>query len=178
MLRSRKNLIRWLIGAVLVVDVALAALNWQMAISPRTPREGLILERREDGLFRADLTRAVQIRKQLPEVEREDDDFFNGKLHPTGTGYSALISDLGTLAQNAGLQAENYSFRQHDADKHGVVQIDIGTEISGDYPSVVRFIDGLEHSDAFYILDGMSLAAGSTGELRLNLQLRTFFRTT
>jgi Tfp pilus assembly protein PilO len=177
LLKSQKNLIRWLIGAVLVVDVALIAINWQMITSPRAPKDTLMLLRREDGLYRADLARAVQIRQQLPDVEHQDDEFFSGRLHPEGTGYSALVDDLGTLAQNSGLQAENWSFRQHDADKRGVVQIDIGTVINGDYSSVVRFIDSLQRSDSFYILDGMSLAQGSTGQLRLNLQLRTYFRT-
>jgi hypothetical protein len=41
----------------------------------------------------------------------------------------------------------------------------------------VRFINGLERSKNFYVLDGLSLAAGSGGNLRLNLRLRTYFRT-
>jgi hypothetical protein len=50
--------------------------------------------------------------------------------------------------------------------------------VSGDYSSVVRFVNNLEHSDTFYVLDGLALAAnGSGGQLRLNLQLRTYFRS-
>ncbi len=92
-------------------------------------------------------------------------------------GYSALEDDLGALARTAGLRTEGLSFRQHPADKRGVTEIEIGATVDGDYPSVVRFIDGLERSDNFYILDSLSLAAGSAGQLKLNLQLRTFFRT-
>jgi hypothetical protein len=47
---------------------------------------------------------------------------------------------------------------------------------------VVRFINGLEHSGNFYVLDGLALAgsgSGSVGDMRLklNLQLRTYFRS-
>jgi hypothetical protein len=56
--------------------------------------------------------------------------------------------------------------------------VDILAVVDGDYPSVVRFINDLEHSDTFYVLDGLSLASsGSGGQLKLNLQLRTYFRT-
>ena len=58
-----------------------------------------------------------------------------------------------------------------------MVEVDIGATVDGEYSGIVRFINGLEHSDTFYVLDGLTLAAGSTGGLRLNLRLRTYFRT-
>jgi len=94
-----------------------------------------------------------------------------------GSGYSSIVSDLGTMARESGLRAENVNFRQHPADKRGVIEVEISEIVNGDYPSVVRFINSLEHSDTFYVLDGLSLAAGSAGELRLNMQLRTYFRS-
>lgn len=177
MLKSRKNLIRWILGAVLVVDLILLGINWEMATSPQAPRNELTILRRQDKLLEADVTRARLIRQQLPDVERQGEGFFNQTLHPVGSGYSALISDLEAITQAAGLQSEGYSFRQHGADKNGVIQVDIGTAVSGDYASIVRFINALERSDSFYILDRLSLAAGNTGQVRLNLQLRTYFRT-
>jgi len=55
--------------------------------------------------------------------------------------------------------------------------VEIGASVSGDYPNIVRFINGLEHSDTFYVLDSLTLGAGSAGGLGLNLHLRTYFRT-
>ena len=40
----------------------------------------------------------------------------------------------------------------------------------------MRFINALERSDSFYILDRLALAASTNGQVRLNLQLRTYFR--
>lgn len=178
--KREKNLIRALIAAVLVVDLILIGLIWHMGASPAAPRNGLTLLRRQHALLVADVARAEKIRAELPEVRRQGNAFFTQDLRPLGSGYSALIADLGVLAKESGLQAENFSFHQHDADKRGVVELDISTVVNGDYSSVVRFINGLERSDNFYVLDGLSLAASSTtsSELRLNLKLRTFFRTT
>ena len=58
-----------------------------------------------------------------------------------------------------------------------MVEIEISTVVDGDYASLVRFINGLEHSNNFYVLDNLALAAGSAGVLKLNLQLRTYFRS-
>jgi Tfp pilus assembly protein PilO len=180
LIRSKKNVIRILLGVVLLVDLVLIGLIFQMGTSPQGPKYGLTALRRQHALFAADVARAQAIRSQLPEVRRQGDVFYKQDLRPLGSGYSLLISDLGALAKQSGLQAENFSFHQHEPDKRGVVQLDIGTSVNGDYPSVVRFINGLERSDNFYVLDGLSLGAtsASSGELRLNLQLRTYFRTT
>jgi hypothetical protein len=58
-----------------------------------------------------------------------------------------------------------------------VVELDIGESVEGSYPSVVAFLNGLEHSHGFYILDGLSLTSNREGALKLSLRLRTFFRS-
>jgi Tfp pilus assembly protein PilO len=174
---KNKLLIRWLIGAVLAIDLVLLVVNWRLNAQPATPRVELNLLRKQHALLAADVARAQQIRNEMPRIEQQSETFFNQNLQPAGTGYSSVVSDFGTLTRDAGLQAEHISFRQHPADKRGVVEVEISSVVNGDYPSVVRFINGLEHSDNFYVLEGLELAAGSAGELRLNLQLRTYFKT-
>ena len=58
------------------------------------------------------------------------------------------------------------------------MEVDISTAIEGDYDSLIQFLDKLEHSENFYVLDSLALASSTAGKLRLNLQLRTYFRTT
>jgi Tfp pilus assembly protein PilO len=170
-------LIRWLLGAVLVADLMLAAVNWKLAASPHAPASELALLKRQRALLAADIARGDQIRKDLPAVEKQCDTFVQKTLPPVGNGYSSIISGWGALAKGAGIHSENISFRQHAADKSGVVEVEISTAVDGNYSSLVRFINALQHSDTFYVLDGLSLAAGSAGELKLNLALRTYFRS-
>jgi hypothetical protein len=75
------------------------------------------------------------------------------------------------------LRADTISFHQHTADARGLMEIDISTAVEGDYESLVNFLDKLEHSDHFYVLDGLALASSTAGKIRLNIQLRTYFRT-
>ena len=173
---KKKVLIRWIIGAILALDVVLAVVTWRVDTDPRTQRVELNLLRRQHALLAADVARAQEIRKQMPGVEKQGEEFFNQNLKPMGSAYSSVVSDLGALARDAGLNTETMSFRQHPADRRGVTEVEISSTVNGSYANVVRFINGLEHSDNFYVLDGLSLGSGSAGELRLNLQLRTFFR--
>jgi hypothetical protein len=175
--RIQKKFIRILLGAIVLVDLVLVGINWKMAANPHSPQSELKTLARQHALLAADVTRAQKIRQNLPDVEKESDGFFHDQFRPIGSGYSALEDDLGALARMAGLRTEGLSFRQQSADKNGVTEIQIGATVDGDYPSVVRFIDLLERSENFYILDSLSLAPAAAGQLKLNLQLRTFFRT-
>jgi Tfp pilus assembly protein PilO len=178
MSKTTKLIIRVILGIVVAADIVLAGVNWQMAAANRTPQAELNALKRQHALMAADVTRAETIRTTLPEIERQCDGFFKQNFRPIASGYSSVISDFGTLSRGAGLQAENLNFHQHDADKRGVTEVDISAVVTGDYSSVVRFVNNLEHSDTFYVLDGLSLAnSGSGGLLRLNLQLRTYFRS-
>jgi Tfp pilus assembly protein PilO len=177
MSKRTKTIIRAILGIVVAVDIVLAGINWHMADANRTPQAELNALKRQHALMAADIARAETIRTTLPAVEQQRDIFFRQNFRPTTSGYSSVISDFGSLSRGAGLQAENLSFRQHEADKRGVTEVDISAMVNGDYSSVVRFVNDLEHSDTFYVLDGLSLAAsGSGGQLKLNLQMRTYFR--
>lgn len=177
MLRRQKLIIQWALGAVLLIDGVLLGVNWEMATAPPAATSELNLLKRRHDLMAADVARGQQIRAQLPAVEQQCDAFFKSELRPAGSGYSALVDNLGMLARESGLHTENVTFRQGPADKRGVAEIEITETIGGDYSSVVRFINRLEHAEYFYVLSSLSLAEGTPGELRLNLQLRTYFRT-
>jgi Tfp pilus assembly protein PilO len=175
--KSTQKLIRWLLGLVLVADLGLAAVNWEMAAAPRDPDAELHTLRQQRALLAADIARAKKIRAELSDIEREGGEFFQKQIVPAETGYSALSEDFGDLARAAGVYASNVTYRTGNPDKRGVIQVEIGASVSGEYPNIVRFINGLEHSDTFYVLDSLTLGAGSAGGLGLNLHLRTFLRS-
>ena len=176
--QQRKAIVRWGLIILVAADVLLGGVNWKLNQSPRVPAAEL---RKLDLLaksYRADNARLETYRKELPEDMKQWDDFFTTHFRPAGAGYSAISEDFGKLSQSAGLRTDALSFREHNPDARGLMQIDIGTAVEGDYESLVKFLDKLEHSDNFYVLDSLTLASNNLGKLRLNLQLRTYFRTT
>jgi Tfp pilus assembly protein PilO len=175
--KSTRLLIQWLLAAVLVADLALVAVNWKLAEGPGDSQDELRLLRQQRALMAADVARAKRIRGELPKVEKDSGEFFQQEIEPIQTGYSALSQNFGDLARKAGVHTGNITYRTGQPDKRGVVEVEIGASVSGDYPNIVRFINGLEHSDTFYVLDSLTLGAASNGGLGLNLHLRTYFRT-
>jgi Tfp pilus assembly protein PilO len=174
----RNNLIRAALAVILIADAALIGIQWKLSNSPHVEAGDLTRLTLLEKQYRADNTRLERFRAELPTDEKQWDEFFNTHFHPAGAGYSAISEDLGDLSRTAGLRSDSISFHQHAPDARGLMQVDISTAVEGDYDNLVQFLNKLEHSDNFYVLDSLALAPSTVGKLRLNVQLRTYFRTT
>jgi hypothetical protein len=177
-IEQRNNLVRGVLVVILLADAILLGAQWKLNGSPHVQTGDLNRLASLEKQYRADNTRLERFKTELPADEKQWDEFFTTHLHPAGAGYSAISEDLGSLSRSAGLQSDSISFHQHNPDARGLMQVDIITAVEGDYDSLVRFLDKLEHSDNFYVLDSLSLGSSSVGKIRLNVQLRTYFRTT
>jgi Tfp pilus assembly protein PilO len=175
--RRNKNIIRWTLIVILGMDVLLLGVNWRLDASPRISQGELRRLELLEKSYRADTTRLEKFRSELPSDEKQWGEFFTANFRPAGAGYSAISADLTELSQAAGLRSDTITFRQHNPDPHGLVEIEISTAVEGDYASLVNFLDQMEHSENFYVLDSLTLASSNQGTLRLNVQLRTYFRT-
>ena len=175
----RKQIILGALVMVLLLDAILAIVSWRLATAPQTPRQELSRLIAQEKILRADIDRAKRIRENMPKNLEEFDRF--EKSFPAKTaGYSDLLGELGDLAKKAGLQTENLTFKEQGISGRGLTEVDVTATVSGDYPSVVRLINGLQRSEKFYILDDLTLATAAqspTGPLRVNLHLKTYFRT-
>lgn len=176
-IQRRKAIIRWGLIVILGMDVLLAVVNWRLNQSPRVPAGELRRLELLEKSYRADNARLGKFRTELPVDEKQWDAFFTAHFRPAGAGYSAVSADLGELSGSAGLRTDAITFHEHNPDARGLIEVEISTAIEGDYESLISFLNKLEHSDNFYVLDSLALASSSAGKLRLNLQLRTYFRT-
>ncbi len=166
------------VALLLLADLALGVFLWQNSRdseqSRRAEREKLALKAK---LMNADVKRTEQIRGALPQVGKDCADFYQKTFPDAANGYSAIESDLDAIALHAGLKTSGVSFKPTELSDRGVTQLEITTQVSGDYLSVIRFINGLEVSKNFYLLNDLALDSASTGGIRLQLKLHTYFRT-
>jgi Tfp pilus assembly protein PilO len=175
-MKNRKIAIRAVVALVLLLDAALIAVNYRLTASPEATSDQVRLLRRRRDLMAADIRRAADIRKSLPSVESDSNTFYEKDLRAKSAEYSSLASDLGALAHESGLQITSSRYREKSIEKRGVEEVSISVTMTGAYPSLVSFINSLERSGNFYLLDSLSLDSSSEGSLRLNLELRTYFR--
>jgi hypothetical protein len=176
--RTWKRSVGILLGLLLLADVALVAFVWnasrQGPDALRAERNQLVLQAK---LLRADLRRGETIRASLPQVGADCDTFYRQSFLDAKTGYSQIESDLGAIAQKADVRTPALSFQQKQIEDRGVTEISIKTAVDADYPSVIRFINGLERSKNFYLVDELRLASATPGTIQLQITMHTYFRT-
>jgi Tfp pilus assembly protein PilO len=170
-----------ILGLVLLVaaDIALAAYSWSFAASPR-PQQDLITLTRNRDLLRADIARAQDIRKKMPAIQK-DCDQFEQSLYPAATGYSSVSSELGAIARKSGLQIETI-FREQDVKNRPLRQVEIEASVIGSYAGIVHFLNGLQRSNNVYAVQGLAAKSesgpqGATGQVRVVVHIKTYFRT-
>lgn len=166
------------LGALLTVDLGLAVFLWpggrQDPAALEADRDRLQLQAK---LLRADVERGEKIRESLPTAGKQCEEFYRESFLDAATGYSQIEADLGSIAAETGVKTTGFSFKRTDVKERGTTEIQISATVDADYPALVRFINGLERSKNFYLLDSLRLASEVTGGIRLALDLHTYFRT-
>jgi len=68
-------------------------------------------------------------------------------------------------------------YEAKDTDVAGVQRIGINSVITGDYANEMRFINALERSKTFFVINSVSLGGAENGAVRLELHIETFLRS-
>ena len=58
----------------------------------------------------------------------------------------------------------------------GLTEISMDAGISGDYPSIMRFVNSVERDQTFFIIRAMTLTGQQSGQVNLRMQLSTWLR--
>jgi type IV pilus assembly protein PilO len=177
--RKWKLYARIALGVLLGLDALLIFLAWQA--SSNTPESQRLRESRlqaQQTLLEADVKHAELIRSHLAAVGKQCDDFYQNELPGGKVGYEVIEEDLGDIATKSGLKTSLIGYHQKVVKDRGVTEVEITAAVEGDYKGLIDFINGLERSKKFYVLDNLALTGGSAGAtLKLNMALRTYFRT-
>lgn len=176
----RKRAILSLLAILLSADAALAFYSWRLASAPQTPQSQFDAQSMQLKVLKGDIKSAQYIKDHMPAT-RLDCDRFEQSLPPESAGYSLVTSQLDEIAKKAGLQIVSIAVKQKAIQERGLSEVSLDATVSGDYPSVVRFVNGLQRSSGFYIVDSLALASvtqnrATSGSIRVGLHLRTYFR--
>jgi type IV pilus assembly protein PilO len=178
--KRRKIVLLLVLCTLLVADSAMTIYSARMTSTDMTPQRQLAAQVALVRLLRADVKRAREIQKAVPKTQA-DCGLFENSLPPVGTGYSVISEELQDLSQQSGLQISSLSFHPKDFTSHGITEVSLDAAITGDYKSVVRFLNALQHSKNRYVIDDLSLANERVGlatqtDVRVNLHIRSYLR--
>ncbi len=156
----RRNVILAVLGVLLVADAAMAVYSVQMASSKMSPQQELTVRATQVKLLKADVERAAAIRRDMPKT-KSDCDQFEGSLPPASGGYSVISSELADLGREAGLKISELGFHAKELGGRGVTEIAVDATVTGEYKSVVKFLNGMQRSKNYYVVDSLALGTDS-----------------
>jgi Tfp pilus assembly protein PilO len=123
-------------------------------------------------------TREVQplrgLDKKIPIAQKQIDQFYNDRFPSKD---SVISEALGKLASETGVKIANIKYSVKDPEPVGVSPVEIEADMSGDYLQLVRFINALERSQTFFLVDSVSLAGEQGGLVKLQVKMETYLKT-
>ena len=176
--KTQKTAILIAVAALIMADVALAVYSWNRA-SRQSAQQELATLQRNISVVKADIDRARQIQQEMPAVQT-DCDQFERSLFPGGSGYSSVNAELSQIAAKAGLRLAGRNFQRSPVKGRNLGEVRITTSVTGNYRSIVNFLNGLQRSPNMYAIESLSAHSdqnqGAAGLLQVGLNIKTYFR--
>lgn len=161
------------LAVLLVIVIGLAirfGLDWAATDSSSTGA----LETKQTQLKALDLETAPLrgLDKRVAESGEQIDEFYGKRIPPS---YSAIAKRIGELQVKAGVRLSRVQYSQ-GAPGSDLAEINMDAGISGDYPQIMRFVNGLERDQTFFVIRAMALTGQQGGLVNLRLRVSTWLR--
>lgn len=105
------------------------------------------------------------------ELARTDAGKFYDQRIPAN--YSSIAAELGSLAVKNGVRLTRVQYTQSPAIT-GLAEIRMDASLSGEYPGLMRFINGLERDKNFFLISGLTLTGQQGGVVNLRMRVITY----
>lgn len=117
------------------------------------------------------------IEARLKESQEKYKTFESDFLFPNDKGTSELLEELDAICSEAGLLRNRVSYRFDPEPAFGMQRLGITLPIEGNYSNIRNFLNILESTSRFVIIDSMALVSEreGTGIIRLDVSLSTLF---
>jgi type IV pilus assembly protein PilO len=110
--------------------------------------------------------------KRVADTRGQIDDFFAQRIPAT---YSSIAIRIGELEVQSGVRLSQVVYSQ-GAQGADLTEISIDTGISGQYPQIMRFVNGLERDREFFVIRAMTFSGQQGGLVNLRLRFSTWLR--
>jgi len=134
----------------------------------------------ERDTLRATVAHLDRVKATLAESSKQGKEFEDSKFLPIGTGFSTVMEEVEKLAVSNGVHKGGVSYGIAEVKDHpGISLVEITFVIDGDYSKMVHFVNEMEKSQLFLIVESLSAGRSETrGGVRLAVKLQTYFKGT
>ena len=108
--------------------------------------------------------------EKVTETRKQGEQFYDQRFP---TAYSTISGAIGDLANKNNVHLTRVSYVQTPA-LSGLAEVRMDASLSGEYAPLMHFINGLERSKSFFLIDGLTLTGEQGGLVNLRLRLTTY----
>lgn len=108
--------------------------------------------------------------KKIPLATTQISQFYNERFSAHDSDVMAALSDI---AKETGVKIEQTKLKWGEPESVGLRRVEIEASIQGDYQPLAKFLNGLERSKVFFIVNSIALAQ-QNGPIQLQVKLETY----
>ena len=110
--------------------------------------------------------------KRVAESRAQIKDFYSKRIPAS---YSSIATRIGEIEVKSGVRLSRVQYAQGPAGAD-LTEITMDAGISGEYPQIMRFVNGLERDQTFFVIRTMALTGQQGGMVNLRLRVSTWLR--
>lgn len=160
--------------AVLLVLVIVMAVRFGMDWAATDSHSTDVLAGKQTELKLLDLQTAPLrgLDKRVEKSRAQVEAFYSKRIPPN---YSSISTRIGDLEVKSGVRLSRVQYSQ-GLPGSDLTEITMDAGISGDYPQIMRFVNGLERDQTFFVIRAMGLTGQQGGQVNLRLRVSTWLR--
>jgi len=173
--------VRWWVPALifLVANVVLLS-AYRLVLAGQSQLRSSRIERTQTDLIHATAERKELERKLEAARSSRDaiESFYDDRLASENVRLTRILAEVRELATRAGLAPTAIKYGKQEIDDHGLLRRSIEFSVEGSYVEFRRFVNMLELSSSFLLLERVGLRGSdddAAGQLRIALVVSTLF---
>ena len=111
--------------------------------------------------------------KKVALAKDEIDQFYRERIP---TRESIISDEMGKLAAQNGVKLGQVKYETKEADQVGLTPVFMEANCQGDYLHVVRFVNALERSKTFFVVNTVVLGDAQGGTVKLQMKVESYLR--
>ncbi|HYA25274.1 MAG TPA: GspMb/PilO family protein, partial [Terriglobales bacterium] len=106
--------------------------------------------------------------KKIPVAQKQIEQFYKQRFPAED---SDISDSLGKLANESGVKIGSFKYAMKDPEELGLQRVEIEADLAGGYLQLVRFINSLERSPTFFLVNSVQLGGEQGGIVRLQMKM-------
>ncbi len=170
----RRKLWIWLPAFVLVILNLAFLSTYRFLLAGQAQLRVFRVERAEKELVSLETDQAALEDLVLrAKINRERvDEFYSRWVATESERLTQVISEVKNLAQRAGVQSSSFNYPEEDLEDYGLLRRSIAFSVSGSYNQLRQFVNLIELSDHFLMLEDVRLNESGQGNSTIRVRLR------